>query len=188
MDTFRPGCELPNPFLFSPNSLLMWFCLRKHWPHAVSGHALEPCVQVLSSCCPLLVLWPRWRNLCPSLVLLSSSRIRNSCSCLPGVFLLSLAALANPESSSCSPNSLLLGFSEEKKGWHDSRLLLVALSLPDPLGVSGLTTRPDSGRPGRVGLSGRSGRCPFLHPGRCSRGECNSHPKSFLLLVASCYY
>ena len=37
----------------------------------------EPCVRVLSSCCPALVLllssgrwWPRFRNLCPPLVLL----------------------------------------------------------------------------------------------------------------------
>ena len=56
---------------------------------------------LLSSWCPPAVLVRRWRTPCPSLVLVVSS-------CCPP------ATLANPVSPSCSPNSLLLGFSLRK--------------------------------------------------------------------------
>ena len=62
--------------LLIPQTVYCWGPLleKRHWPRS-----LEPCVQVLSSCCPVLVLllsscppavlWAHWRTPCPPPVL-----------------------------------------------------------------------------------------------------------------------
>ena len=84
-----------SPKGFFPQAVYGWGSLwgnKRSWPHWLAA----PLNSVLSSSCPAVGLWPLWPTPCPRQPLCVTSL--SSC--------YSLAALANPVSSSCSQSSL----------------------------------------------------------------------------------